>query len=287
MFTIPIITATILSVHLVSAQNITTNNSNSTGAYGSSQQYNSLGFNATKVITTETYLSSLKSNDNMAEYTDPQGSFFIKYPINWTAVLASNRFQPIAVYFSTASPFAEFNVARQDTITNLTDPARYLSQKNVLPFGSSLFQNVECTKYTVDGHKACDLIFTSNPSGALPLVTMAVASYFDKKMYGFSMIGTQDDFDNYLPTFGNILASFKVPALSTTQALSPAHPFDYAAYNPITLRNISLPVQPGANITTIQNLPCLFSLTQTYPFCHNLYQFSSHHQVLPDSRQIV
>jgi metal-dependent hydrolase (beta-lactamase superfamily II) len=77
--------------------------------------------------------------------------------------------------------------------------------------GFSSFQNVECTKYKVDDNKACDMVFTGNPSGNLPVAVLQIASCVDKKMYTFTMGGSQDDFDSYLPTFDNMLASFRSP----------------------------------------------------------------------------
>src|SRR5262249_45217133 len=82
--------------------------------------------------------------------------------------------------------------------------------------GSSLFQNIECIKYKIDGHKACSVMWTGTDfnggSGNIPLATLYLSSYVNKTMYGFVMEGSQDTFDRYLPTFQIMLSSFKAPA---------------------------------------------------------------------------
>ena len=154
---------------------------------------------------------------NLTKYTDGQGRFSISYPSSWNVQPATNRFQTVAVAFTnrvfTNSSFASVNIVIDNAPTQ-TDPALYLDSSLSAPVysGFSLFQNVECTKYKVDGNKACDMVFTGNPSGNLPVAVLQIASYVDKKAYTFTMAGSQDDFDSYLTTFDNMLASFRSPA---------------------------------------------------------------------------
>jgi hypothetical protein len=153
---------------------------------------------------------------NLTKYTDEQGRFSMSYPSRWNVQPAMNRFQTVAVGFSnrvfTNSSFASVNIAI-DNATTQTDPALYVDSSLSTPeySGFSLFQNVECAKYKVDGNKACDILLTGNPSGNLPVAVLQIASYVDKKMYTFTMAGSEHDFDNYLPTFDNMLASFRSP----------------------------------------------------------------------------
>jgi len=78
--------------------------------------------------------------------------------------------------------------------------------------GYSIFQQLECVKYKIEGNMGCSIMLTGNEVGQPPSVVMFVASYVDNKMYEFEMIGSQDDFDSVLPTFQTMLASFKAPS---------------------------------------------------------------------------
>jgi len=152
---------------------------------------------------------------NMKQYTDPQGRYSIYYPTNWTVTPATNRFQTILVTFSSV-PYESFSVV---VVPNggTTDPAvtlNYNTNPFNIPLGMSIFQNTECVKYRIDGQKSCSIIFTGTldtNSSLGPLVFEQVATYVDGRMFAFNMWGTQGDFDRYLPTFDNMVASFKAP----------------------------------------------------------------------------
>jgi len=152
---------------------------------------------------------------NMTKYADPQGRFSISYPTDWTPVPATNRFQSVLVTFSNL-PYSLFNIAVvHANIT--TDPSviasEYTTNPLTIPFGYSLFQNVECIKYHIDAQKACSVILTgTNPTSQVPIVLEQVISYVHGNMFVFNLSGTQDSFDSFLPTFQSMLASFKAPS---------------------------------------------------------------------------
>jgi len=169
----------------------------------------------TSQIQNNTKSQMSTSTVNMAKYRDPQGRFQINYPTNWTVKSATNRFQPVVASFSSGAytnrSFASVDIGI-DNVPTQTDPALYMKPNGVPGF--SVFQNIECVKYKIDGNKACDIVLTGNPSENLPIAVLQVASYVDKKMYTFTMAGSQDDFDSYVPTFEKTLTSFKAPAMA-------------------------------------------------------------------------
>lgn len=156
-------------------------------------------------------------NKNMTKYADPQGRFSIYYPSDWTPVPATNRFQSVLVTFSN-QPYSVFDIAVVHGSV-ATDPSVVANEYNTnplsIPFGDSIFQNMECVKYQIDGQKACSVILTgTNPTSQVPIVIEQVISYVHGTMFVFNLSGTQDSFDSYLPTFQSMLASFKAPSAS-------------------------------------------------------------------------
>jgi hypothetical protein len=144
---------------------------------------------------------------NMTTYKDPQGRFTVSYPTNWTSTPASNRFEsPLVKFESGVGP----NV--QVAIEIGTDPealSRELANAGL--FGYTLFQDVECTKYKVDGQKACSLIFTKEADpdlGTQGVVVMSVLSYVNGHLYLIGYGATQNTFDSALPTYEAMLTSF-------------------------------------------------------------------------------
>lgn len=117
-------------------------------------------------------------------------------------------------------PYSNLNVALIHVNgISTTDPSVIVNVYNTnpadVPFGDSIFQNVECVKYKIDGQKACSIIFTTtNPTNQAGEVLEEVMSYVHGMMFAFNMGSTQDNFDSYLPTFQSMLASFKAPSAS-------------------------------------------------------------------------
>jgi hypothetical protein len=134
-------------------------------------------------------------------------------------IAATNRFQFVPVSFSNCcqqngTPCSFFNLAMINSAT--TDPSlianMYSTNPQYIAFGSSIFQNVECTKYHIEGQKACSIILTfTNPANQLAGATEEVFSYVHGIMFAFYMGGTQENSDSYLPTFQKIIVSFRSP----------------------------------------------------------------------------
>jgi hypothetical protein len=79
--------------------------------------------------------------------------------------------------------------------------------------GYVTFQDVECSKYTLSGEQACSMILTNSGSASLgtkSIAILTVVTIIDGKTYAVILGAGQDEFDSYLPTFENMLASFKL-----------------------------------------------------------------------------
>jgi hypothetical protein len=144
---------------------------------------------------------------NPIKYSDLNGRFSILYPGTWTVV--SNKFENPLVKIELPVAFASGGINVSILSSPIKDPevsARQLA--NVGGHRYTLFQNVECTKYEIDGQKACSFILTK-PVG---VTIMQVISYINGKMYAITSGATGYRFDWALPVFQVMLASFKAPA---------------------------------------------------------------------------
>jgi hypothetical protein len=169
------------------------------------------------IATTQFAYAQTSHTNNMTKYTDPQGRLSINYPSNWTALpTTTNPLQQHVVQFINMAPFANFNIVIAPAALAQTDPATVLNAYSLfpatIPVGYSISQNVECVKYKIVSNRACSIILTSN--GKVPSIYIQVGSYVNKKMFIFTMQGTHNDFNNYLPMFRIMLTSFKAPATS-------------------------------------------------------------------------
>ena len=166
--------------------------------------------------TTQLAYAQTSPTNNMTKYTDPQGRLSIDYPYNWTSLTSTNPFQQRVVQFINMVPFVNFNIVIAPGAFAQNDSATVLSAYSLfpstIPAWYSISQNVECVKYNIDGKRACSIVLTSN--GKIPSLSIQVASYVNKKMFIFTMQGTPNDFNNYLPVFQNMLTSIKAPATS-------------------------------------------------------------------------
>jgi hypothetical protein len=84
----------------------------------------------------------------------------------------------------------------RDTITGLS--------------GATLVQNTDCTKYTIDGHKAYSVVYTVT-SGQIVLKYMDIDYRTEKQDVTLTVSGSADNFDRYLPVVEKMLYSIKAP----------------------------------------------------------------------------
>lgn len=172
------------------------------------------------LLTLSNNITNAATTQNMTKYTDSQGRFSISYPTKWTATPATNRFESQLVTFdSGVGPNSNIVI-----ITGVgTDPEAFARQVVNAAIQYTLFQNVECTKYKIDGQKACSFILTkqANPDLGTPGgVIMQVLSYSNGNMYTINFVASEDTFDSLLPTFEAMIHSFTVTAGNSTAGIS-------------------------------------------------------------------
>lgn len=158
-----------------------------------------------------------QQQSNMTRYTDPQGRFSIVYPFDWTVSPATNRFSPLVVQFVAVTGTNVGVVIVKDNLSTVTDPSTFASAMiaGVHSYGFLVFQNVECTKYKIDGQRACYYITTKAGDpfiGRPDVVIQLVSSYLNGKMFAITFAANRDTFDSTLPTFEKMLASFRSPS---------------------------------------------------------------------------
>jgi hypothetical protein len=81
-----------------------------------------------------------------------------------------------------------------------------------------LIQDVECKKYTIDGHKACSIINTQTPDyiSETKAALMTVDSLINGTTYRFMYASTPDNFDSSLPAIDKMIGSFRIPTANAT-----------------------------------------------------------------------
>jgi hypothetical protein len=155
---------------------------------------------------------------NMTKYTDPQGRFSVSYPTSWTVTPAQNRFEGPIVKFEDTTAGLNLNVDIVNGLGADPDAASRAMVSSGGPLGYTLFQDVECVKYKVDGQKACSLIYTKEAQptlGTQGVVATQLLSYVDGSMYVIDFGAPPSIFDSVLPTFDAMVHSFKATGNST------------------------------------------------------------------------
>jgi hypothetical protein len=73
--------------------------------------------------------------------------------------------------------------------------------------GATLVQGTDCTKYTIDGHKACSVVYTVS-RGQYTEKDMDID--FETEKQGFTLtVRSADNFDKYLAVVEKMLYSIK------------------------------------------------------------------------------
>jgi hypothetical protein len=174
-----------------------------------------VGMSALVVLVMITSSSVAKAQTtSMTKFTDYLGRFSISYPSNWTSEPATNRFQTNAASFSNGNG-SGFLVQVINSPLSPEIFARGMSAS--FGYQYSTFQDVECSKYKVDGNRACSFISTKsgNPDlGTRDITVLLVVTSINNKIYTINFASGQDTFDSILPTFETMLNSFK--ALGTS-----------------------------------------------------------------------
>jgi hypothetical protein len=143
----------------------------------------------------------------MVIYKDPR--FTMLHPSDWTATPQTNRFETTLVNFDAA--LGNSLSVSTNNAGGSTDPeAVSRSAQNILGFRYTVFQPVECAKYTVDGAKACSIILTKPADltlGTPGRVVLGIETYVKGSMYTISAGSDENTFDTVLPTFDKMIHS--------------------------------------------------------------------------------
>jgi hypothetical protein len=172
------------------------------------------------------------SHSKMTHYTDPEGRFSISYPTNWTATPATNRFQTNAATFSNGIGSAVL----VQVINLASSPELAARSMTIGMYGYITFQDVECSKYKVDGNIACSFIVTKSGDvnlGTRAITVIIVVTSINNKVYTIGLGSGQDTFDSMLPTFETMVNSFRAGSNSVPnpqQQPSITYPYQQQPY---------------------------------------------------------
>jgi photosystem II reaction center protein PsbP len=164
--------------------------------------------------STSNITQSTSTPANFSMYKDPEKRFTINYPADWNATPAANRFATSLVEFSNPVPLASLDIRLVKSVP--FDVQALMVQT----FGTTydipnfqLNQGVECQKYTIDGSKACSIIYTRtfDYSSDLKFAVMDVETVLKGNAYIFVYTSNLDNFDSNLPRIDKMINSFKVP----------------------------------------------------------------------------
>jgi hypothetical protein len=145
------------------------------------------------------------------EISDQGGRFSIDYPSSWSV----NTNGTSQVYFTAPGGppkpslviILQPRLIPQDPASFMNDAVTAAQQK----LGDSLVQNIECSKYTFSGQRACSIVLKGVDLFGQPLTEMQVATYVSPNLYVFTYGDSPNNFTNDLPTFDQMISSFKSP----------------------------------------------------------------------------
>jgi PsbP len=174
---------------------------------------------------------------NMKQYTDPEGSFTISYPTTWSVTPGASKqvfFRDGLSTITVVVPGRPITLSSEilvriwkDTMVKDTLRGRIYTT----------IQDVECSKYKVDGNTACSAIVTTTPRMSPPAsnTDIDVVTSINGKIYNFEMYSPAETFNSILPIFETMLNSFKAgsssgyastsPSISPQQPPSPSYPY--------------------------------------------------------------
>jgi hypothetical protein len=152
-------------------------------------------------------------------YKDPEGRFTIDYPPAWNATQSANRFAASLVEFSSPQPLALLDVRLAKNIPVDVETAMSGTESHLtysVP-NFELNQGVECHKYTINGNKACSIIYsrTLDYSSDEKIAVMDVGTIVNGNFYIFVYNSNLDNFDSNLPVIDKMINSFKIPINAT------------------------------------------------------------------------
>jgi hypothetical protein len=148
------------------------------------------------------------------EYKDQYGRFSIQVPQDWKIGSPTIKKDSIAISFDSNNIMIIMVAADSHVKVSQSDFEQIIRKQNRdtvtrLP-GAVLVQDTDCSKYTIDGHKACAVMYTVT-SGQYTEEDMDIDFETEKQDFTLTVSGSPDNFDKYLPIVEKILFSLKAP----------------------------------------------------------------------------
>jgi hypothetical protein len=151
------------------------------------------------------------------EYKDQFGKLSVQVPKNWTISSSTVKENSVAISIDSSDqdPVTITIIASnrgtrasQDTFEQVIREQN-MDTVSALP-GATLVQDTDCTKYTIDGHKACSVVYTVSRD-QYTQKNMDMDFVTDKQDFTLSVTGPINNFDKNLPIVEKILYSIKSP----------------------------------------------------------------------------
>jgi hypothetical protein len=151
------------------------------------------------------------------EYKDQFGKLSIQLPQNWTISSSTVKENSVAISIDSSDqdPVTITMIAsNRGTRASQDTYEQVIREQNrdtvsALP-GATLVQDTDCAKYTIDGHRACSVVFTVT-TAQYTQKEMDMDFVTDKQWFTLSIAGPIDNFDKNLPIVEKILYSIKSP----------------------------------------------------------------------------
>jgi hypothetical protein len=152
---------------------------------------------------------------DMLTYSDPYGRFSMDYPSDWQPTTALIPIQgvntPLLQFISLdlatlsvlAQPVPETYITPSVMLEAFVDGAKTEMQN------PSIIQDVECNKHVLSDTKACTIIANGYQNG-IAMNTLFANTIINGNAYYFVATDTASNFYNSLPTFEQVMSSFKV-----------------------------------------------------------------------------
>jgi hypothetical protein len=153
----------------------------------------------------------------MKEYKDQFGRFSIQVPQDWKIDPPTIKKDSIGISFdSNNKDPVTITMVAADRHTKASQSVfeQVIREQNTdtvtrLP-GATLVQGTDCTKYTIDGHKACSVVYTVT-RGQYTEKDMDIDFETEKQGFSLTVSGSPDSFDKYIPIVEKMLYSLKAP----------------------------------------------------------------------------
>lgn len=167
-------------------------------------------------ISIDRQLFAQTTTPQFKEYKDQYGRFSIQMPKDWTIGSPDIKQDSVVILFdSNNADDVQLIVAASDRHTTISgaDYEQVIKESNgdtvTLTPGARLIQSTDCTKYVIDGNKACSMIYTTT-TGTYTQEEMNIDFQTGKQGVLITLTSSPDNFRKYVPVVEQMLNSMKV-----------------------------------------------------------------------------